>query len=916
MKLALLFGAAVAPLLFANTAMAQSAGQAADQVEDVVVTGRRPIAESEAAALLIQRNSDSLVSVISADSVGQLPDQNIAFAVGRLPGVGVQRDQGQARYVNLRGAPTNWTTLSFDGINVVSPEGRQSRFDNIPSALAAQIVANKAVTPDMSAESLAGNIDIITRSPFDYPGFKLNAKLGAGIVALGGGPEIDSSLVISNRFFDDRFGALFSASYYTRDMITDNIETDWEPVSQDAGQPGASTRPLWAREHENKLYRLTRTNQSFSGRLEYRPDDANTLFLSSIYTSYRDDELRSNIKVDLDDRQSSTPITACSARPGNGTTVSGGNSGYADFCTGNTPLQGTVYGVDFDNNFNDLESIEFISTTTLGGNHLLGDWDLQWRLNYTKTDDGSNAPALTSYASPSTRTLRPTVVYDFRNPEAQRMEFYRTVQNPDGTYARGERVLADESFATELTRLQRREGGAETDAYTAILDVEREANLFGRSTTFKFGGEYAERTKRSENTLYEITTNDIIAAGLPRTFAAIAIDRPYAGDLPLGYSFRYHGSTQSRALLDQAIASGRGTTRNNFFYEVTEEAMAAYAMATVDFDWGNVVFGARVERTENTGEAPTTLRLAPVPPATVGVSSSVITTSASDETLVFPSVHFNWDVADNKKVRFSLNTGAARPDYDDLRPGFSVDDALQTASGGNPAATPEKAIGADAYFEWYFNTGGLFQMGAFYKDIKDVLFDSSTTLGPVDFPDGVDRSNYTLSTLVNGFEGQITGFEIAYQQSARTFVESRGLLAWLGGFGIQANATITDSEAKAPDGRTVRLPGTSDLIYNIIPYYENYGFSARLSYQYRTEWLNSVSLGGITGSNNGGDQFWDDDAELDLSLRYSINDNVEWYFDASNLTNGAGIRYSTEKRFTIENETFGARYLMGVRVQF
>ncbi|MDP3405005.1 MAG: TonB-dependent receptor [Brevundimonas sp.] len=911
MKFALLVGAAVAPLLLGGTAVAQQS----DQVDDVVVTGRRPIAESEAAAIRIQRESDSLISVVAADSVGRLPDQNIAFAVGRLPGVGIQRDQGQARYVNLRGAPTNWTTLSFDGINVVSPEGRSSRFDNIPSALAAQIVANKAVTPDMSAESLAGNIDIITRSAFDYPGFKLNGKLGGGIGDLGGGLEVDSSFVISDRFFDDRFGALFSASYYTREMFTDNIETDWEPVSEDRAQPGSADRPLWGREHENKLYRLTRTNRSFSGRLEYRPDDANTVFLSSIFTEYRDDELRSNIKIDLDDRQSSTPITACSARPNAGRTVSGGASGYADACTGNTPFQGTVFGVDFDNNFNDLESIEFISTTTLGGNHLLGGWDLQWRLNYTKTDDGSNAPALTSYASPSTRTLRPTVVYDFRNPEAQRMEFYRTIQNPDGTYARGERVLADESFATELFRLQRREGGAETDAYTAILDVEREASLFGRSTTFKFGGEYAERTKRSENVLYEITTNDIIAAGLPRTFAAIAIDGPYSGEIPLGYNFRYHGSVQARALLDQAIASGRGTTRNNFNYEVTEEAMAAYAMATVDFDWGNIVFGARVERTENTGEAPTTLRLAPVPPATVGVSSSVITTSASEETMVFPSVHFNWDVADNKKVRFSVNTGAARPDYDDLRPGFSVDDALQTASGGNPAATPEKAVGADAYFEWYFNTGGLFQMGAFYKEIEDVLFDSSTTLGPVDFPDGIDRSNYTLSTLVNGFEGQITGFEIAYQQSAKTFVESMGLPAWLGGFGIQANATITDSEAVAPDGRTVRLPGTSDLIYNVIPYYENYGFSARLSYQYRTEWLDSVGLGGIAASN-GGDQFWDDDAELDFSMRYSINDNVEWYFDASNLTNGRGIRYSTEKRFTIENETFGARYLMGVRVQF
>jgi outer membrane receptor for ferrienterochelin and colicin len=92
-----------------------------DETGEIVVVGSRPIRESERAALQVQKNSDQLVSVLSADSVGRLPDQNIAQAVSRLPGVAVQRDQGQARYVNLRGSPLSWTTLSFDGINVISP---------------------------------------------------------------------------------------------------------------------------------------------------------------------------------------------------------------------------------------------------------------------------------------------------------------------------------------------------------------------------------------------------------------------------------------------------------------------------------------------------------------------------------------------------------------------------------------------------------------------------------------------------------------------------------------------------------------------------------------------------------------------------------------------------------------------------
>jgi hypothetical protein len=154
-----LVGVAGAALHFgALPALAQQAPVTTDQTvapesgpsEDdvVVVRGSRPLAESQAAALEVQRESDSVVSVLSADAIGNLPDQNVAFAIGRLPGVGLERDQGQARYVNLRGTPNYWTTLSFDGLSIVSPEGRSTRFDNIPSAIAAQVVVTKAITPN------------------------------------------------------------------------------------------------------------------------------------------------------------------------------------------------------------------------------------------------------------------------------------------------------------------------------------------------------------------------------------------------------------------------------------------------------------------------------------------------------------------------------------------------------------------------------------------------------------------------------------------------------------------------------------------------------------------------------------------------------------------------------------------------
>ncbi len=216
--------------------------------EDIVVTGSRPIAESIAAALRIQKESPALVSVVSADAAGRLPDQNVAQAVSRLPGVGVQRDQGQARYINLRGGKINWTTLSVDGINIVSPEGRDARFDSIPSAIASQIVVRKAVTPNMTGETIAGNVDIVTRSAFDYNGPHIAGKLGGGYVELGKRQEYEGQLVLSDRWDTSlgEIGAVFSGSYYQRDMVTDNAETDWEVVEEDR-RPGFEDR-VWARE--------------------------------------------------------------------------------------------------------------------------------------------------------------------------------------------------------------------------------------------------------------------------------------------------------------------------------------------------------------------------------------------------------------------------------------------------------------------------------------------------------------------------------------------------------------------------------------------------------------------------------------------------------------------------------------------
>jgi TonB-dependent receptor len=877
---------------------AQSPAESPSALEEVVVAGRRPIAEAEATALQVQRESDSLISVVAADSIGRLPDQNIAQATSRLPGVAVQRDQGQARYISLRGAPLNWTTLAFDGINVVSPEGRATRFDNVPSAIASQLIVHKAVTADMTGETIAGMVEVITRSPFDYDGFHVAARAGAGYLDLGGGNEYEGSLVLSNRYAvgDGEMGLLLSGSYYQRDMVTDNFENDWETVPQDT-QPGFESR-FWAHEVENKFYRLTRANYSGSARLDWRPTQQHQFFAQSIYTAFTDDEQRDNYRFDMDDRQTSTPTTPCSSRPNNGLTVSGGASGYADTCTGNTPFNGTVYGIDIRQRATLRYYEQSIFTNTLGGDHDLDAWQVYWRANYTRSINDRSVELENSYDSPATRTLRPTVTYDLQ-PQAQNLELFPTVVGTAGNWTSGPRERDIDQFQRALVSARSLDAEDVTDAYTARLDLSRDLDLFGGDTTLKFGVRYDQRDKERNESQLLFNTAQVTAAGLPTSFSALAeADKPFKGNIQVGYDFRYFSESAALDFLEGMKSAGSFSPLVGNYYAVEEKVAAGYVMSTTRYDWGNVVGGLRVEQVKNSSEAYVDVD-----------GSQQLVQVDSDRTLVFPSVHVNIDVAEDTRLRLSLNSGAARPDFDDLRPNFTVNDSEESISGGNPEADPERAYGADAYMEWYLQPQGFMMLGLFYKQVEDVLFEDTRVFGlDVLNTPTTDRSGYDFTTLVNGGSGYIYGAEAAFQQQLAPFTARLGLPTWVGGFGIQTNITYNESQATKPDGSKVSFPGTSQIVYNIGLYYEMFGASVRLNYQWRDDWFSEIG-----SPDTGGDLYWAADGELDFSARYALNESWEIYFDAANLTDQAGRRYVGDSSRTIEWEQYGSRYLLGFR---
>jgi TonB-dependent receptor len=866
-------------------------------IESMVVIGSRPQAESEARALQLQRSSSAIINVVSADAVGQFPDQNIAAALSRLPGIAVERDQGQERSVSLRGAPSRWSTISFDGVNVIAPSGRSARTDTVPAAIGSAVSVRKAVTPAMQGESLAGNVDIMTRGAFDYPGFKTALNVGAGYNELGGTDQSELGGFVANTFADGRFGVLLSASRYERDMITDNFETDWESGddSEDR-EPGYEDR-AWADAHQNKLYRLTRSNTAYSGRVDFRPSENHNFFFNSIYTEFTDDELRNAHEFDFDDGATRTDRAAVTR-------------GYADVRTGNTPLQGRIYAVELDSTMNTNKTVESIFTNTLGGEQRFGVWDASWRLNYSNSRAESGPTVQSSWRSPrgaNALSQRPTVVYDYTDRTRHGVKLYETIVNQDGSFSQGaiKRSLDPQDY--EFVYLRNLERLQDSRSTSARIDLSRDLTLFGRATDIEFGFQYDDRSKEDTRQTLEIIPAALTSRGIALpTPDDFAINDPYKGALPLGYTFRYFSDSGLRNLWSSLAAQGASRVQANTSetnnYKVTEEIFAGYAMATTYFNWGNILAGARVQHVDNTGSA--LVRFGNnFEPAQVG----------GDDLEFFPSMHLNWDINDELKLRISANSGAARPDFTVLRPNFNVSDENETISGGNPFAASEKAIGGDAYLEWYMPEGGFFSVGAYYKALDDVLFTVQRPRFGSDVLNqtGIDRSGYRYTTTDNGGSGYLAGFEVAVSQTLEPFAARLSLPDWASGFGVRANLTLNDSEVETPDGRKVQLPGSSDMIYNLALSYERYGLSTRLSWQYRTKWIDSIGSGDILG-----DGFWDEVGRLDFKVGYAISDYANVYLEANNLLREPGIRYEGETFRVSEYEEFGRRYMIGLRLNF
>lgn len=242
----------------------------------------RGIRQGQARALNQQKTAPNIKNIVASDLIGRFPDQNVADALRRVPAVSVQRDQGEARYVQIRGTNPNLSNITINGEQIPSPEGdvRYAALDMIPSDILSSIEVTKAITPDMDGDAIGGSVNLNTLTAA-RSGRTLKATLAPGynnqnqdLSPIGG----IAALTFGDRLADGKFGFIVSGSYNNSNRASNNNEMEYDDDSINA--------------LELRDYELNRERAGLVTSVDYQFSNRSKLYLNSAYNYFTDTEYR------------------------------------------------------------------------------------------------------------------------------------------------------------------------------------------------------------------------------------------------------------------------------------------------------------------------------------------------------------------------------------------------------------------------------------------------------------------------------------------------------------------------------------------------------------------------------------------------------------------------------------------------
>jgi TonB-dependent receptor len=251
---------------------------APSRFDEMVEVTAEPIGEGQARALNTQRTAPNITNVVSADQIGSFPDPNAAEAASRIPGVAIARDQGEGRYILIRGTEARLNSVLLDGERIPAPEGetRQVQLDAVPADQLQSIEVSKALTPDMDADAIGGVVNLVTKQAVSRPTALFAAS--AGYNALEESPDQQLfSGTFGRRFADGRTGFLVGGSSSRLTRGSENFEADYDDGDLD--------------DFQLRDYQIERNRYGVNATADTKLGDAGTLVFRGIYNRFEDYEV-------------------------------------------------------------------------------------------------------------------------------------------------------------------------------------------------------------------------------------------------------------------------------------------------------------------------------------------------------------------------------------------------------------------------------------------------------------------------------------------------------------------------------------------------------------------------------------------------------------------------------------------------
>lgn len=507
--------------------------------EHVEVVGQ---AASLDKALKQQRNSDSIESVVHADGVAQLPDANVAEAVQRLPGISIERDQGEGRFVSVRGLGPDLNSVTINGTLVPSPESarRAVALDVLPSELVQSLSVIKTLTPDMDANSLGGTVDVQSLSAFDHEGLFYTGTTQASYNDKSAQTSPKVSGAISDRFSlgdgINNFGVAAALSWNKRDFRSDNVETagDWD-----------FTQGARLNSFEQRVYDISRERTGGGLNFDYKPDDDTSLYLRTLYSRFKDSETRNSTALEFADAQAEGELGDAKAK----------------------------------RKLKQREETQEIQSYVFGGERSMGLWTLSGQAGYSKSSEdspghiaGATFKGNSSFADSGfydTEKPRPIIGAGFYDPN---------------------------NFS--LDKVDWEEQTTKDTEKNIRLDLARDYDVQGYASQVKFGGKISRRHK--DNDLNAWVYEDFSDLG----YSDNQLNLNQFSKGTVHYSLGQFGPGISGSAIKDLIGGlnrddfyDEQESRANDF-TMREDINAGYVMNTVDVDDWRFIAGLRYEGTE------------------------------------------------------------------------------------------------------------------------------------------------------------------------------------------------------------------------------------------------------------------------------------------------------------------------------